>query len=116
LTYIWGVEISRLDATKESIHDAPIQCQTTTTARRRHDDIATDRRHAAAEHQVLAIGLEESRRVGNVDLRSEDLAQEHRARTDRRVRIADHMLQVHKRRAPAERGADERANLPIRGI
>ena len=85
-------------------------------ARRRDDHVAADRRHAAVEHQVLVAGLEKSRRVGDFDLRAEQLAQEHRAHADRRIRLPDRLFRVHERRPAAERRAEKRANLPIRGV
>ena len=68
--------------------------------RRRQHHVAAERRHVADMHQVPVAGLEEPRRVEDVDLGAEDLAQEHRADADRQVRLADRALRDRRRSSP----------------
>jgi len=64
-------------------------------------------------HEILVAGLKESRRVEDVDLGPEDLAQEYRASANRQMRLADGLFSIEERRPAAEGRAEERTNLPI---
>src|SRR6266516_80152 len=81
--------------------------------RRRHYDVAHQRGHAAVKHQAPIARLKEPGRVRQIAFDSQDIAEPHAADTDDSVRLFWSVAGRGERCPAAERGTDERPNLPI---